>query len=237
MTDDPAVDDLAARLVAGRADASPWLVGLAGAVSVGKTTLAGQLVERWAAMGLSATVVTTDHFLLPNVALADRGLSMRKGFPETFDLDALAWALKTLKAGERVATSRYSHLVYDIVEGDELVVVPADVVLVEGVVALQPPPVDHLDTTVYLDAAEPDVVGWYVDRFERLCAEATGEPESFYAPFAALTEAERDALARGTWDAINAPNLHEHIEATRQRASFVVHKGADHRIVHITSPA
>jgi len=37
------------------------------------------------------------------------------------------------------------------------------------------------------------------------------------------------------WDAVNGPNLVDHIEPTRDRADVVVVKGADHSIVEIVA--
>ena len=44
-------------------------------------------------------MVSTDGFLYPNRVLATRGLTDRKGFPQTFDHDAFSRFLRAVKAG------------------------------------------------------------------------------------------------------------------------------------------
>src|SRR5436190_17538443 len=92
------------------------LVGIAGGVAVGKSTLARAIAD-----GLADTpvqVVATDGFLKPNAALEAAGLGMKKGFPETYDTEALHSFLSDLKAGRRAAMPIYSHVTYDIVPGE-----------------------------------------------------------------------------------------------------------------------
>ena len=70
--------------------APPRVIGLAGSVAVGKSTMAADLASHLeAATGVQTDVVTTDSFLLPAAVLDARGLTMRKGFPESYDADAL----------------------------------------------------------------------------------------------------------------------------------------------------
>jgi type I pantothenate kinase len=215
------------------------VVGVAGPVAVGKTTIVRALAERLAARGRNVRMLTTDAFLLPNAALSERGLQMRKGFPESYDVVAMGAALARLHAGAAVAVPVYSHDLYDIVPGAHDTVEPADVVLVEGIVALQAPAVDHLDLALYVDADEASVRRWFSQRFSRLTAAAADDPDSFYHRFAAMPADQLEQLADATWDAINAPNLHAHIAPSAARADVIVRKADDHSIaeVRVVSPA
>src|SRR5687768_8962543 len=112
---------------------TPVLVGIGGAVAVGKTTIAQQLAGE-----LGAAVVSTDAFLLPNDALTERNLTMRKGFPETYDRGEIERVVSALKANRPVDVREYSHRIYDIVDGVTVPVVASDFVIIEGIVALQP---------------------------------------------------------------------------------------------------
>jgi type I pantothenate kinase len=207
----------------------PWVIGIGGPVAVGKTTIATGLAEQ-----LSAQLLSTDVFLLNNDALAQRDLSMRKGFPESYDADAITDAFTRLRRGERIDVPVYSHEIYDIVQ-DASDAVSGGAIIVEGIVALQEPVRRFLDVAVYVDAPEEIVRGWFITRFLRWTEEAKDEPSSFYAGFASL---ERDAvrgIAEMTWDAINGVNLREHIAPSKAEADIVVEKDADHRVVRITS--
>jgi len=207
------------------------VVGVSGPVAVGKTTIVRALAERLAARGRRTRTLSTDAFLLPNALLSERGLSMRKGFPETYDLAAMGAALARLRAGgAAVQVPVYSHDLYDVVPGALDTVEPADVVVLEGIVALQAPAVDQLDLALYVDADEASVRRWFGERFARLTAAAADDPGSFYHRFAAMPADQLAQLAGVTWDAINAPNLHEHIAPSAARADVIVQKADDHSI-------
>jgi type I pantothenate kinase len=207
----------------------PRIIGIAGAVAVGKSTIASALSAE-----LGATMLSTDAFLFPNSVLAERNLAMRKGFPESYDTDNINRTMTALRAGRNVDLPVYSHESYDIVEDASEPVLAADLVVIEGIVALQPPLRAFLDLALYIDAPEEIVRGWFVDRFLRWTEQARDEPASFYHGFAALDEDAVRSIAEMTWDGINAVNLKEHIAPSRSSADLVVEKASDHSIAHIT---
>lgn len=207
------------------------LVGIAGGVCVGKSTAAAAVRAHLVAASVPVEVVCTDAFLLPNAELEARGISMRKGFPGSFDAAAFDACLDALESGRSaVELPVYSHATYDRSPDEVQVIGPADVVIVEGVNALQPPVVDHLDLSVYIDADEADMQLWFVDRFLALCEAATADETSFYRGFAGMTEEQRRGIADWTWREINAVNLRDHIAPSRRRATWVLSKRRDHSI-------
>jgi type I pantothenate kinase len=220
-------DDVAART----GDRRPVLVGIAGAVGIGKTTTAALLRGLLENRGLGVEVLTTDDFLLPNDELERLGLTMQKGFPGTFDDVALEATLAALRTGEAVDVPVYSHQTYDRVPGAVRRLEAVDVVLVEGVNALQPPAVDQLDVAVYVDAAEAHVEAWFVERFLGLCEAALDDEASFYRGFAAMPVDQQRSIAEWTWREINLVNLREHIGPSRSRATVVLTKDRDHSIL------
>ncbi|HEU5302950.1 MAG TPA: hypothetical protein VFW06_12005 [Acidimicrobiia bacterium] len=214
-------------------DGAPAVVGIAGAVASGKSTLAGAVVDALTAEGISAELVTTDGFLLPNSVLAARGLTMHKGFPESYDIDALTAlvdALHERREGLRVPV--YSHVTYDVEPGPGRRLASSRVAVVEGVNTLGAL-ADRLDLGVYLHAAEADLERWYVERFRALCEEARTDPTSFYRTFASMAPEEIDAIALSTWRGINLVNLRDHILPTRDLADVVVTKGSDHQVLDV----
>ena len=222
-----------AELVEERLTDRPTLVGIAGPVAVGKSTIVQALRAELARRGHGVQVLSTDAFLLANGLLQARGLTMRKGFPESYDAAAIDAALSTLRAGGTARIPVYSHAVYDVVPGASDTVEGAEVILVEGLVALQPPAADHLDLALYVDAPEEVVREWFMERLARLTAAAAADDRSFYRPFADLPPEQLRAFAAETWDAINGPNLREHIAPSAARADVVVCKAADHSIVEL----
>src|SRR5690606_9320665 len=128
-------------LLAEKEEKVPYIIGVAGSVAVGKSTTARvlkALLARWPNTP-KVDLVTTDGFLLPNAELTRLGLMERKGFPESYDTGALLHFLADIKAGKRnVRAPLYSHLVYDVVPGEETVIDRPDILIVEGLNVLQP---------------------------------------------------------------------------------------------------
>jgi type I pantothenate kinase len=219
-----------AELVTDRAaDAEPIVVAVTGSVAVGKSAAATALA---AAFGTDTerapvAVVGTDGFLFPNRELVARGIMERKGFPESFDHDALAEFLIAVRSGAAEAHAPvYSHATYDIVDGATQVVERPSVLILEGL----PFPDDHVDFTVYLDAVTEDIEQWYVERFCALCADAGSDPASFFRLFAGYSSDEAAAYARQVWAAINLVNLEECILPVRERSDVILEKGQDHAV-------
>jgi type I pantothenate kinase len=214
-----------ARLLAARLDGSgPLLVGIAGGVAVGKSTAAAAVQELLAPREVA--VVATDGFLLPNAVLESHGKLHRKGFPESYDVDAVELFLDAVRRrDDDVTVPVYSHVTYDVIE-ERLPVAPADVLVLEGVNALRF--ADRLDVAVYLHATEEAMEGWYVTRFLELCARPPSG--SFYEQFSEYEVDAQRSLARDVWRGVNRVNLRECILATRARADIVVAKKPDHRV-------
>jgi type I pantothenate kinase len=219
---------------------TPFVVGVAGSVAVGKSTIARllrELMSRWPGTP-RVELVTTDGFLYPNAELERRGLMDRKGFPESYDRRALLEFLTEVKSGAaEVRAPFYSHMRYDIVPDARVVVRRPDVVIVEGLNVLQPPPApndvavsDLFDFSIYVDADPSHIEKWYVDRFLALRKGAFSNPSSYFNVFAHLTDDEAVATALGYWRDINMPNLLENVMPTRHRATLVLNKGIDHSV-------
>ena len=223
---------------------TPFVIGVAGSVAVGKSTtsrLLQQLLGHWPAHP-SVALVTTDGFLLPNAELERRGLLTRKGFPESYDRRALLRFVIDLKSGkEEVLAPTYSHLVYDVTPDDPVVVRSPDIVVIEGLNVLQPARLhadgrpglavsDFFDFSVYVDAATTDIRRWYTERFLRLRETAFRDPTSYFRRYAELTSDEAVEEAGRIWDTINGPNLAQNIAPTRARANLVLRKAGDHSV-------
>ena len=221
-----ALEEIAAIVRRHRVDGRTVVVGIAGAVASGKSTLAAAVRDVLAPLGTD--VVSTDGFLFDNATLQSRGLLMHKGFPDTYDVDALTrFVIEVRDGAERVLAPVYSHEIYDVVPDRHQVVQRPDVLVVEGVNALSAlAPI--LDLRVYLEATEADLEAWYVKRFFDLVDEARADPASFFASFVSMTADEVEGVARSVWRGVNLVNLREYIAPSRALADCVVSKNHDH---------
>lgn len=220
----------------------PFVIGIAGSVAVGKSTLARllqALLARWPDHP-RVDLVTTDGFLFPNAELEARGIMHRKGFPESYDTRRLLRFVRDIKSGELEVTAPvYSHVIYDIVPDREIVVRQPDIVILEGLNLLQTQNnatefvSDYFDFSIYLDASESDILDWFVARFMALRDSVFQDPDSFFSHYAELTHDEAVAVATNIWNDINGRNLRENIEPTRERAKLILRKGHDHRITDV----
>lgn len=219
----------------------PYVIAIAGSVAVGKSTIARimqMLLSRWPDHP-SVDLVTTDGFLLPNAVLEERDIMHRKGFPESYDRRRLLQFVTDLKAGvPEVRAPVYSHLTYDIIPDKERIVRQPQIVILEGLNVLQGGGTgtyvsDYFDFSIFVDAEAEHIGEWYLDRFLTLRDTAFRDEKSYFHRYASLTDDEALEEGRRIWREINQVNLEENILPSRERATLILHKAADHGVEHV----
>ena len=226
---------------------TPFIIGIAGSVAVGKSTTARvlkELLARWPSSP-KVDLVTTDGFLYPNAVLLQEGLMERKGFPESYDVGAILRFLSGIKAGlPDVRAPLYSHLTYDVLPDEFVTIDRPDILIFEGINVLQtrdlpkdgkavPFVSDFFDFSIYIDAPEELIHQWYVERFMRLRETAFRDPHSFFHRYSKLSEDDAKGIAEQLWSNINLRNLRENILPTRPRADLILRKGTNHLVEEV----
>ena len=221
---------------------TPFIIGIAGSVAVGKSTTARilqQLLKRWPSSP-KVDLITTDGFLYPNEVLRAQNMMDRKGFPDSYDIGALLRFLSGIKSGQRhVSAPVYSHLTYDVMPGEFVTIDRPDILIFEGLNVLQtrdlpkdgkfvPFLSDFFDFSIYIDADPELIHRWYITRFMRLRETAFRDEASFFHRYSQLSPDAAEAIAEGLWNNINLKNLRENILPTRPRADLILRKGENH---------
>lgn len=231
------------QFLARKKESTPYIIGIAGSVAVGKSTTARLLKELLSNWGKHTKVelVTTDGFLHPNKLLNERNIMKKKGFPESYDMKKLVQFVSDVKSGKpRVDAPIYSHLTYDITTETKVVEQP-DILIIEGLNVLQsgmdyphdPHRVfisDFLDFSIFVDA-EPELIErWYIERFMKFRQGAFQRSGAYFNHYTRLSENEATETARSIWQEINGKNLEQNILPTKERASMILQKGANHAV-------
>lgn len=222
----------------------PYIIGIAGSVAVGKSTVSRilqALLSRWATHP-KVELVATDGFLYPNCILEKKGIMNRKGFPESYHVKELLNFLTQLKSGHfPLKVPVYSHYYYNILENQFQIIQQPDIVIVEGLNVLQikspntekTPQFfvsDFFDFTIYVDAPTESIKKWYVDRFMLLREQARLDPEAFFYRFCKMTSRETLNLANQVWTDVNEENLKKNIFPFKNRARLILEKGENHSV-------
>lgn len=218
---------------------TPYIIGVSGSVAVGKSTFSRLLKELLSQVygHLKVQLITTDGFLYPNQVLKEKGLSERKGFPESYDMDRLVRFLADVKNGEpNIAVQKYSHQKYDILPDEFYTIDQPDILIVEGINVLQLQgsdlifASDFFDFSFYIDAEPENIKRWYLERFKMFLSLAEDQPDDYYHTMTKMDDQEAIENAKYIWEKINLKNLYEFIMPTRSRAEMIIHKSYNHYI-------
>ena len=125
------------------------VVGIAGGTGSGKTTITKKLMQRF---GGDVSVIYHDNYYKAhhNMSYEERS-RLNYDHPDSFDTELLIQAVKDLKAGRSVTCPVYDYTIHD--RSDQVIVVkPAKVVIVEGILIFQSRELcQQMDIKIYVD--------------------------------------------------------------------------------------
>ncbi|MCX2456344.1 type I pantothenate kinase [Lacticaseibacillus nasuensis] len=203
---------------------TPAMIGITGNVAVGKSTFARRLAQLIHGLDptLSVAIVSTDSFLYPNAELVAQNLMAVKGAPNTYDWPAIGRFLQAIQHHEAVSLPVYDHLKNDVASVTQWVP-HSDVVLVEGLIALQPAFAQQQTTSFFLTASPRTNHTWYVAR----CSELRLHQLYGLTPKAFAT------LREQAWVNTNLRNYADYVLPLLRTAGHVVALGANHQVAAI----
>ncbi|MFC6182161.1 hypothetical protein [Lactiplantibacillus daowaiensis] len=207
----------------------PVVLGITGSVASGKTTLARQIQRQYQQLrpDLTCVLVSTDDFLWSNAVLKQRQLCIKKGFPVSYDHHLMARFVTAIQQGQAITLPTYNHATNDLDQQLRQVIYQPDVLIIEGLMVLQPTLRQLLTTSLFL-AVDPTLnYQWYLQRCEKLdLAAKYGQ-----------TWAEFEPIARKNWVAINQRNFDENVAPLQALATWQARVVAGHRLAWIAPTA
>ncbi|MBR6279742.1 MAG: uridine kinase [Bacteroidales bacterium] len=131
------------------------VIGIAGGSGSGKTTVVRAIVDR---LQERVTVIPEDSYYKDSSHLTEEE-KRKQNFdhPDAIDFDLLTVQLKQLKAGEAIEQPVYSYITCSRSKTETVHVEPADVIIVEGILAFCDPKLrEQLDIKIFVDADDDD---------------------------------------------------------------------------------
>lgn len=198
------------------------VIGVTGNVASGKTTLAKQVQQECERQfpGMSTFLVSTDNFLMTNCQLRARQLMERKGFPETYDHRLMKHFVRAINHDQEVSLPEYDHMIDNINRRRSVLISHPDIIILEGLMTLQPEFSELLDESIFLDVDVASNFDWFMKRCFDLNLPALYK----------LAEPDFIALAKHNWEAINLRNYLDNVLPLKDQATVQVQLGAQHQI-------
>jgi uridine kinase len=152
----------------------PFIIGVAGGTGSGKTTVTEKVLEA-AGVGSVATLAQDSYYRDQTDLEPSERKKINYDHPDAFDWDLLVAHLETLRDDEPVFSPIYDFT-SDNRSGNTIPVMPAPIIVLEGILVLYDPRLrDLFNLKIFVDA-DPDVR--FIRRLERDVRERGRTPEN-----------------------------------------------------------
>ena len=158
------------------------IIGIAGGSGSGKTTVVKTIIEKLKKERVR--VIPQDSYYKDSSALTDEEKRVHNfDHPDSIDWELLNQQLKELKEGKTIEQPVYSYISCTRSKTEKVIVEPADVIIVEGILILANKELrDQLDIKIFVDADDDDRlmrvisrdikergkdVNWVMERYQR----------------------------------------------------------------------
>ncbi|MGM9783880.1 MAG: uridine kinase [Candidatus Cryptobacteroides sp.] len=158
------------------------IIGIAGGSGSGKTTVVKTIIEKLKKERVR--VIPQDSYYKDSSDLTDEEKRVHNfDHPDSIDWELLNQQLKELKEGKTIEQPVYSYISCTRSKTEKVIVEPADVIIVEGILILANKELrDQLDIKIFVDADDDDRlmrvisrdikergkdVNWVMERYQR----------------------------------------------------------------------
>ena len=158
------------------------IIGIAGGSGSGKTTVVKTIIEKLKKERVR--VIPQDYYYKDSSDLTDEEKRVHNfDHPDSIDWELLNQQLKELKEGKTIEQPVYSYISCTRSKTEKVIVEPADVIIVEGILILANKELrDQLDIKIFVDADDDDRlmrvisrdikergkdVNWVMERYQR----------------------------------------------------------------------
>lgn len=214
---------------------APFNIGIVGPSASGKSTLAVFLKNYLVKIHpeLTISIVPLDNFIFSNKYLIEHNLMDRKGFPESFNAQALKDFINQIQKNDQVEYQIpfYSHAIKDIHPTETFNVLHSQIYIFEGINLFYPYELDQpfclsdiINWSIYLDINLAVIKERSINRLLAAYDEArkSKNPAKFFKPLLTQSFDEVYKFAENLWEEIDVPTINKYIKPQQKLATEVV---------------
>ncbi|TLQ05789.1 hypothetical protein [Pediococcus stilesii] len=198
------------------------IIGITGNIASGKSTMAIKLMQTYKTLfpDLHVQTISTDNFLKKNSILKKENIFNKKGFPESYDQTLIDKFIDAIHTNSQIFLPVYDHQINDIVPDKKIFINQPDILIIEGLIVLQPDFYPLLNYSIFIDSSPSDNYEWFKQRCSKLKLQ-----EAYH-----MNDKEFYSLMDYNWTSINLVNFNNHILPLKNLATRCIRLNVQHQI-------